>query len=332
MTERSEDALDRVIESGAGPGDAEFDNLARAAAELQEAFSVEAPRAADVQAMFVEGVAAATARPPYRRLIGGFAVAGIVLLAVVMASRDALPGHTLYSVRQALDSVGLADSPAREAARRLDKAASLIEAAEAMPPSERAQILAVDAIGELGVVRELAEGIESDEAATEVIARAARLEQRAARVIAASGFDESDGVGEDRAENNDRSGRDEGPGEDTGGEDRSGTDDGPGGGDDGLDDSTGSGGGDGGSRDGGGGGHDGGGDDGGRGDGGGDDRSGEDDGGSEDDTDDGDRDDSSGPGGGDDGSDDGGSGEDDDHSETESSGPGSDDAEDASND
>ena len=326
MTERSEDALDRVIESGAGPGDAEFENLARTAAELQEAFSVEAPRAADVQAMFVEGVAAATARPPYRRLIGGFAVAGIVLLAVVIASRDALPGHTLYSVRQALDSVGLADSPAREAARRLDKAASLIGAAEAMPPSERAQILAVDAIGELGVVRELAEGIGSDEAATEVIARAARLEQRAARIIAASGFDESGEVGEDRAESNDRSGRDEGPGEDTGGEDRSGTDEGPGGGDDGLDDSTGSGGGDDS------GGDDEGGDDEGRDGSGGDDRSGEDSGGSEDDADDGDRDDSSGPGDGDDGSDDGGSGGDDDRSDTESSGPGSDDAEDASDD
>jgi hypothetical protein len=200
VNRRPEDRLEDAILHGSSSGDSEIDGMATAAASLRSAFVVAGPPASDVEAMFVSGIASAGRRPPFSRLVGPIALGTAVLLVLALAGRQALPGHRLYSVRQILSSVGLADSAEKEAADRLQDARGLVVAAEALPPGDRAQGLAVEAIGELGVVRELAKDIDESDA-TELLDDVASLERRAARVIAASDPDlddkgsKSDGIG-----------------------------------------------------------------------------------------------------------------------------------------
>ena len=241
MSRRLEDRLEDTILHGSPSGDPEIDEMAGTAASLQSAFMVDGPPASDVEAMFVSGAALAGRRPLFPRMAGAIALSTAVLLVLALAGRQALPGHHLYSVRQILSSVGLAESAEKEASDRLENAGELVVAAEALPPGRRAQGLAVEAIGELGVVRELTKGIE-ESVASELLKDAASLEIRAARVIAASEPDldeqgsKNDGGGGSNADSDDApASGDDDPSDAPGNEVEDEEPEGPSGGDDGSD-------------------------------------------------------------------------------------------------
>ena len=269
--------------------DREVDDLLDEAKRVREELRVPAPSAARERAFFTQAVASRSpAALPLRFLVpAALLVAAIAALAGF--GRTALPGQTLYPVREALASMGLAATTEEEVQRRIDDAREQLKAARglqlASPASAWTRVMG--AIGDLERARTLAEKL-SEDARTGRLATITKLEKRASGMIAAMNERAEQG---DESEGDDSSGP--GGGDDGGDDDNSGPgggdDDnsGPGGGDDdsGDDDSSGPGGGD---------------------DGGDDDNSGP--GGGDDD---GSGDDSSGSGSGDDDSSGSGSGDDD---------------------
>ena len=242
MTERRDKHLDETLVTGRRSSDPEVDALAEQAERVREGLSVLAPEARHERALFVQGIAGRSRSLPALRFLAPAAivVAGIVALAGF--GRNALPGQTLWPVREALSTVGLAATPEEEIDRRIDSArAQCREAADLeISHPEHAQDLVMGAIGDLDRAKALAEDLDPDQRSTYLLA-ITEIEDWAIEMIVETSERTEEGAGP--AEDED----DSGPGEDSGPSDNSGPgsgddDSGSGGGDDsGGDDNSGSG-------------------------------------------------------------------------------------------
>ena len=234
MNERRENDLDRALTAGREPSEAELATLVRQAGLLKAEFGAEPPAAHHERALFVQGVAARKRSVRPVGLLVPAAVLSTLLLVVAILGRTAIPGQTLYGVREALATVGLARSPSEEIERRIvDATAGLIEARVLVESSPRtAQGLVFEAIADLDRARAFVSDVSRAEA-VEFLAAITRLENRAAAIIVAvnsgartdadlKGDEDNSGPGDGRLDNS-------GPGsDDDSGDDNSG----PGGGDD----------------------------------------------------------------------------------------------------
>jgi hypothetical protein len=218
--------LDAALE-GAEPTD-EVESLVEVAARLEDGMDVDAPTASRERALFTRGVGLRKKGfNPLRVVSPALAVVGLVAIIAFVAGR-ALPGQTLYPVREALDSVGLANLPEEEFQDHIDDADRLLaQSAGALGSDEpgRAESLALRAMIELETARGLIDELDRsnrDEAAAEVnrlLDQARTLITTAALTIEGAGDDDSSGPG---------SGDDDSSGPGSGDDDSSG----PGSGDD----------------------------------------------------------------------------------------------------
>jgi hypothetical protein len=237
--------LDAALE-GAKPTQ-EVEPLVEVAARLEERMDVDAPAGARERALFTRGVGLRRKGfNPLRVVSPALAVVGLVAIIAVIGGR-ALPGETLYPVREALDSVGLANLPEEEFEEHTDDAGRLLtQAVVALGNDEpgRAESLALRAMIELeevrGLLEELARSNRGDAAAEvdRLLGRARNLITTAALTIEgddddnsgpASGDDDSSGPGSGDEDNSGPgSGDDDNNGPGSGDDDNSG----PGSGDD----------------------------------------------------------------------------------------------------
>ena len=99
--------------------------------DLKEMFD-EIPKPADRRdrAMFVAGVAARRPQPIWRRALVPATAMFLVLFALSIGSLEAAPGQTLYPLRNALSSVGLAEQPVEVVDRVIRRAEVSLERAE----------------------------------------------------------------------------------------------------------------------------------------------------------------------------------------------------------
>jgi hypothetical protein len=99
--------------------------------DLKEKFD-EIPEPTDRRdrAMFVAGVAARRPPPVWRRALVPAAAMFVVLFALSIGSLEAAPGQTLYPLRNALSSVGLAEQPVEVVDRVIRRAEASLERAE----------------------------------------------------------------------------------------------------------------------------------------------------------------------------------------------------------
>jgi hypothetical protein len=99
--------------------------------DLKEMFD-EIPKPADRRdrAMFVAGVAARRPQPIWRRALVPATAMFLVLFALSIGSLEAAPGQTLYPLRNALSSVGLAEQPVEVVDRVIRRAEVSLEQAE----------------------------------------------------------------------------------------------------------------------------------------------------------------------------------------------------------
>jgi hypothetical protein len=244
VTRREARALDRALAGDNGRGDP--DGLLATATQLRAMFDVEIPDAGRERTMFVSGVS--TRRHhfnPLRVMVPAAAFLVLVALAY-LGGRTALPGDSLYPVRKALGSVGLADSPIEEIDARTGEAASLLSKAERSLDSNPGTSLrlAVEALETLGPAIDLLDELEGDELETRTDVIDA-LEGRAVDVIGeATSAGEAEG-GSDRSSGNGSSGSDSSGNSGNSGDDadRSGSNSGNGSGDRSDDDNSGPGGG-----------------------------------------------------------------------------------------
>jgi hypothetical protein len=237
---------------GAEPTD-EVETLVEVAARLEERLDVDAPAAGRERALFTSGVGLRRkGLNPLRVVIPALAVVGLVAIIAFVGGR-ALPGETLYPVREALDSVGLANLPEEEFEDHIDDAERLLtQSADALGSDEpsRAESFALRAMIELEATRGLIEELNRsnrDEAAAEVDrlrGDARTLITTAALTIEGAG-DEDDSSGPGSGDADDSSGPGSGDEDDSSGPGSGDEDDssGPGSGDE--DDSSGPGSGDG---------------------------------------------------------------------------------------
>jgi uncharacterized membrane protein YgcG len=220
MTHHERD-LDRAL--AGKPHGEDVAPLAETAAGLRSAFAAEVPEAR-AESLFFTSAAGLRKRSPLfvRLLIPVLAVAS-VLAGLVLVSRSAVPGDSLYPVRGALKKVGLATAPVREIDREIRTARNLLTRAEfaVLDDPDRAEDLAHEAIDHLGDAWDLVEDLDPLDRTTRVT-RIRALERRANAVIVQAD------IAEDRLDELD----DDSSGKGSGGDDD---------GDDGDDDSSGSG-------------------------------------------------------------------------------------------
>ena len=244
MTDEASE-LDRALSAGNGASGA--DPLIDIARELEATYEVASPRAPRERALFVEGIAVQRPRRSWLLLGAPTAVLGGVFVLFLALAGRALPGDSLYAVREVMGSVGLARPAATDVRDVIDEASRLVTAArrDADESPARARREAITALGRLGVARELLkhfdnggraeflahiEKIENQATAALWLAseEAELLERRAERIEERQ--EERDEAGEDNSGSG--SGDDDGSDESSG----SGSDD-----DDGSDDDSGSG-------------------------------------------------------------------------------------------
>jgi uncharacterized membrane protein YgcG len=229
MSDQPERELDRALGTGEPPADPKARAAFETAARVRRDFEVEAPRATAERTLFVRSIGARGGHRFSAAVVVPAALVVAVVLVVALAGRSALPGDTLYPVRQALSVVGIARPAVEEIDRRISEAARRIETAEAAVGSNRAQArrMAIAALGDLAVARELLREVDAA-GARERLERVRRLESRALGVIEASASDATEDAGTDELGR----GEDEGPDDNRG--PGGGDDDnrGPGGGDD----------------------------------------------------------------------------------------------------
>ena len=84
------------------------------------------------RAMFVAGVGARRQPPVWRRALVPAAAMFVVLSALSIGSLEAAPGQTLYPLRNALSSVGLAEEPVEVVDRVIRRAEVSLERAETL--------------------------------------------------------------------------------------------------------------------------------------------------------------------------------------------------------
>ena len=233
--------LDAALE-GAKPTE-DVEPLVEVAARIEERMDVDAPAAARERALFTRGVGLRRKGfNPLRVVSPALAVVGLVAIIAVIGGR-ALPGETLYPVREALGSVGLANLPEEEFEDHTDDADRLLtQAVVALGNDEpgRAEGLALRAMVELeearGLVEELARSNRAGAAAEidRLLGRARNLITAAVLTIEGADDDKSGPGSGDDDNSGPGSGEDDSSGPGSGDDDSSG----PGSGDD---DSSGSG-------------------------------------------------------------------------------------------
>ena len=258
--------LDRAL--SADNGGSGSDALVGLARELERTFEVPAPAAQRERAFFVEGVAAQRPRRSWLLLAAPTAVLGGVFILLLALAGRALPGDSLYAVREVMGSVGLARPVASDVRDVIDDASRLVTAArsDADEFPARARREAISALGRLGVARELLKNLDNGGRAA-LVADIERIERQATAALWLAGeeaefleeraerIEERQEEREDAAEDNSGPGSGDDDGSDdssgSGSGDDDGSDDGSGSGsgdddgsDDGSDDSSGSGSGD----------------------------------------------------------------------------------------
>ena len=184
MTEPLERELDKALRTGEGADDPRLTDLVRKADELETELAHEAPSGGRERAVFIQGVALRRRRLPGLRILAPAVVVLAALVAVGGFSRSALPGDTLYPMRQALASVGLAYSSTAEAERRLNAAERALDQANldvATNPFE-AEELALGAITNIRQAERLLEDVDT-ERADELLDRADNLEDRSINIL-----------------------------------------------------------------------------------------------------------------------------------------------------
>jgi uncharacterized membrane protein YgcG len=101
--------------------------------DLKEMFDeIPEPTGRRDRAMFTAGVAARRPPPVWRRALVPAAAMFVVLFALSIGSLEAAPGQTLYPLRNALSSVGLAEQPVEVVDRIIRRAEASLERAEVL--------------------------------------------------------------------------------------------------------------------------------------------------------------------------------------------------------
>src|SRR5687768_9038890 len=184
MSEDREFELDKALGAGSDEPSRELATLLHQAELLKDEFQTKVPAARHERALFVQGVAArkSSARP--LRFLVPAAIMALLLFAVAFMGRSAVPGQSLYAVREALATVGLANSPSEEIERRIEVAQDGLTEAQSLAGSApgNAQELVFAAIGDLDRAKAFLPDVSRDER-TEYTVTINRLENRAAALI-----------------------------------------------------------------------------------------------------------------------------------------------------
>ena len=210
MTRREKD-LARALDGFEKTGDAELDSMIDFADELTERLAVPTPSHPVGRAMFVEGVAGRKRSFVSSLLVPGMAVVAL-LLVIALFGRSALPGESLYPVRNVLRSAGLASAPNAELQAEIDDARVLLTRARSAyeRDQDEGEGFVIAALMSLG----RAEGYVDDVSAADRVTFEARIDALQTQAISLLYIgDELD---------DDRSGRDDdnsGPGSDRSDED-----------------------------------------------------------------------------------------------------------------
>jgi hypothetical protein len=118
---RREKELSRALDGFEKTGDLELDSMIDAADDLAEKLAASTPANPVGRAMFIEGVAARKRSFMSSLVAPGMAVVAL-LIVIALFGRSALPGESLYPVRNVLRSAGLASAPTGELQSELDDA------------------------------------------------------------------------------------------------------------------------------------------------------------------------------------------------------------------
>ena len=174
--------LDRAL--SAGNGTSGTDPLVDVARELQAAFDAPSPSSARERALFVEGVAAQRPRRSWLLLAAPAMALGAMFVLFLALAGKALPGDSLYAVREVMGSVGLARPAVSDIREVIDEASRLVTAArrDADEHPARARREAISALGRLGVARELLKNLNHGGRAS-LLSDIARIENQATAAL-----------------------------------------------------------------------------------------------------------------------------------------------------
>ena len=129
MTRDRSDELHRAI-GARGSQDRELDELVDTAQLVEDALRFEAPAGGRQRALFTHGIAARRRGFPLLRFVVPAAVVLAGLAVLGGFGRTALPGDTLYPIREALARVGLAPPTTDEVERRVEAADAALATAK----------------------------------------------------------------------------------------------------------------------------------------------------------------------------------------------------------
>ena len=184
MTEDIERKLDRALGGGKEADDPRVTSLLQQADEVQETLRRQTPPTPRERSLFIQSIGTRRKRLAPLRALAPVAVVIAGLLAIAGFGRTALPGDTLYPVREALASVGLARTPVDEADRRIDDAEEALEDAELIilrsPGEARSQTL--DAIVDLGRAKRLLGDVNAEQRRP-LLVRVDKAEDRAVALL-----------------------------------------------------------------------------------------------------------------------------------------------------
>ena len=140
--------------------------LVDTAERLRRTLAVDVPPADRQRALFLSGIEARrhVRLSPLRLAVPALAIAVVVF--AVIAGRHALPGEQLYPFREALNAVGIGESPIAEVDTHLNEAWRLVKQADEIVDTnpERALSLAIRGLEELGPARELVAELNAERA------------------------------------------------------------------------------------------------------------------------------------------------------------------------
>lgn len=207
------------------------------------------------RAMFVAGVAARRPPPVWRRALVPATAIFLVLFALSIGSLNASPGQTLYPLRNALSSVGIAQEPVevvdrviRRADVSLERAEELLDENEDFSGAQALTRRTLSHLGEANALLEELSGESREERAEEIedlnddaygLLEEIREERADAAADALKDAEDDDSSGSGSGSDDDSSGSGSGGSDDSGSDDSSGS--GSGSDDSGSDDSSGSG-------------------------------------------------------------------------------------------
>jgi hypothetical protein len=196
---RNERSLDSALDGNAA--DDETRPLVETADRVKQALAVDVPPADRQRALFLSGVATRERRlfSPARILVPAFAIAVIVFGA--FAGQSSLADRGPF--RDALNAVGIGESPNEEIDGHLFYAAKQLEEADDVVDENpvRARNIAIDCLGYLQAARRLLPDLDG-ERAEERLDQIANFEDDAVDIIVEAAKEEEDAL-EDRADSDD---------------------------------------------------------------------------------------------------------------------------------